>query len=285
MKELLRLLPYLKRYRGLLIIGLIGAVATKLFQLVIPYYTGLAVDAINRTDIYIRFITVCVLIIIAAKLAEGLTEFLWRRKLLSMSHHIAFDLRNTFYRHLLKLSFSWFNRMHTGDIMSRAINDIQEVRGVFEFGIANLLRNIVLVVGGMVLMFVISPELALLTLLPLFVMFLTVRFLLPKIYRLSMRVQEQLAAVSAHAQENFSGIRVIKAFAVENIEKEKFGGLSQEYFSRSMSFVKLRATTPPLPLQHGVVAQANFARLPCQPERHLSVSIRISGPRYTSFCL
>jgi len=246
MKELRRILPYLLKYKACLIIGLFGAVLTKAFQLVIPYCTGRAVDVINSEDIYLKLLSIFVLLIIAAKLAEGLTEFIWRRNLISMAHNITFDLRNAFYRHLLKLSFSWFNRMHTGDIMSRATNDIQEVRGVLEFVVANFIRNIVLVIGGMILMFVISVELALLTCLPLFIMFVIVKFLMPKIYRLSLKVQEQLAAVSAHAQENFSGIRVVKAFSVENVEKEDFSDLSQEYVNRSMSFVKLRAFMMPM---------------------------------------
>ncbi len=246
MKELLRLLPYVKRYKALLVVGLIGAVSTKLLQLAIPYCTGRAIDAIIPGPVDLKLVMFCVAVMAGVRIAEGLTEFLWRRKLISMSHHVAFDIRNTFYRHLLKLSFSWFNQMHTGDIMSRATNDIQEVRGVLEFGVANLLRSIVVVVGGLVLMFVVSVQLTLLALVPLLAMFLIVRFVLPKIYSRSMKVQEQLAAVSADAQENFSGIRVVKTFAVEDVEKKKFDQLSQEYVRHSMGLVNLRALMMPV---------------------------------------
>lgn len=246
MKHLLRLLPYVKRYRGLLIVGLVCAVLTKAYGLVVPYATGLAFDNIFGTDPNITIITCYILAIVSAKVAESLTQYLWMRTLPSLSHHVAFDLRNTLYRHLLKLSFSWFARMHTGDIMSRAVNDIQEVRGVLQFSIAGLLRNIFLFAGATTIMFLISVELALLTLLPLLVMTFVIRFLLPRIYSLSMKVQEQLATVSTHAQENFSGIRVVKAYAVEEIEKDKFAELSQGYVEHSMSLVKFRAFIMPM---------------------------------------
>lgn len=246
MKQLLRLLAYIKRYRGLLIVGLSAAVLTKLFELVIPYPTGLAVDNIDKGPVNLIFVTRCMLVIVGALIGEGLTQYLWMRKLMSMSHHVAFDLRNTFYRHLLRLSFSWFNRTHTGDIMSRAANDIQEVRGLLHFGLANLLRNTVMFAGALTLMFIISTQLALLTLLPLIVMMLAIRLVLPRIYSLSMMVQEQLAAVSTHAQENFSGIRVVKAYAVEEIEKKKFTEISHGYVQRSMSLVWLRALIMPM---------------------------------------
>jgi ATP-binding cassette subfamily B protein len=192
------------------------------------------------------FVWFCVLAMITIRLSEAVTEYLWRRSLQSLTHHVAFNLMNTFYRRLLKLSFSWFNRAHTGDIMSRATNDIQEVRGALEFGLSFFVRNVILLIGALVIMFSVNLQLAILTFAPLMVITFITRFILPKIYRLSLRVQEQMAALSTHAQENFSGIRVVKAYATEEIEKRRFGELSEEFVNRNMQMVYLRAYMAPM---------------------------------------
>jgi ATP-binding cassette subfamily B protein len=246
MKELLRLRKYLSNYRTPVLLGIASVVLTKLFQLAVPWLTGLAVGNIDSQRRSLTFVSYCVAAIVAVVLAEGFTEFIWRRKLIPVFHRVAFHLRNDLYQHLLKLSFSWFNTMKTGDIMSRTANDIQTIRGVIEFGIANMLRNIVLFVGATILMFFISVQLTLLTLMSLLIITVAIKFLGPRMFRLSMVVQERIATISAHAQENFSGIRVVKAFAVEEIESKKFDSLSREYVDSSMDLARLRAFMMPL---------------------------------------
>lgn len=246
MKELLRLLPYIKRYKGMLIVGLVGAAFTKVFQLSVPYALGRAVDEIDSQSIALLLVTYFVLALVALRFGEAVTEFLWRRSLLSLTHSVAFDLRNAFYKHLLRLSFSWFNRAHTGDMMSRATNDIQEVRAAMQFALAFLIRSLIVLIGGLVIMFVVNPQLAVLTTVPLVAAATAMKFILPKMYRLSMRVQEQIAALSTSAQENFSGIRVIKAYSTEETEKRHFETLSRDYMDRNMDLVYLRAYVWPL---------------------------------------
>jgi ATP-binding cassette subfamily B protein len=92
----------------------------------------------------------------------------------------------------------------------------------------------------------VNVQLAVLTFAPLVIMTVFMRIILPRIYRLSLKVQEQMAALSTHAQENFSGIRVIKAYATEEIEKRRFGDISEEYVNRNMELVYLRAYMAPL---------------------------------------
>ncbi len=246
MKELLRLWPYVKRYKNMLLVGMLGASLTKVFQLSVPYVLRKAIDEIDQPPVVMLLVTYFVLAIVALRLGESVTEFLWRRWLLTLTHNVAFDLRNTFYRYLLRLSFSWFNRAHTGDMMSRATNDIQEVRAAMQFALAFIVRSVIVLVGGLVIMFVVNPVLAVLTILPLAAVTVIMRLILPRMYRLSMRVQEQLAALSTNAQENFSGIRVVKAYATEEIEKRKFTEQSQEFVNRNMDLVYLRAYVWPL---------------------------------------
>ena len=223
------IIRWISPYRRVVLVGFTGSILTKVFQLLRPYFLGRAVDgfALYRD---MDIVLLCAAGIVLAACAEGVTEFLWRMTLLPTAYRVERDLRNSLFTAVLRQSHSWLAKARTGDIMSRATNDVQTVRAVVETGLTNIVRGTTLVVGAMIMMLLISPFLTLLAFLPAAMMFVAIRLLAPVLHRRSRIEQERIAEVSNHAQEGFAGIRVLKAYGVEQRDAERFAKRSEEHY-------------------------------------------------------
>ncbi|MFB0518509.1 MAG: ABC transporter ATP-binding protein, partial [Acidobacteriota bacterium] len=169
----------------------------------------------------------------------GVFRFLMRRGLIGISRKIEYDLRNDFFRHLQRLSPSYFNRTPTGDLMSRATNDLDAVRMVLGPGLLNLFNTMIISITAVSLMIYIDPRLSLYSLIPLPFLSLIINRMGKELHWRFERVQAHYSRLSAQVQENFAGIRVVKAYGQESDQIKRFRRSNLEFVSKNMSLVKI----------------------------------------------
>ncbi len=250
MRPLLRLKPYLLRYKKTLLLGLLTVIGSNVFTIVQPMFLGKAVDELKRGIETHTFVPGDLLmwagLIVGFALIAGIFTFLTRQTIIVVSRHIEYDLRNDFLSHLQKLSYSYFQNTPTGDLMAHATNDISAVRNVVGPGIMYPSDTIVTLTFVLAMMFVSNWQLTLLALIPMpFVSF--------AVYKLSKFVnkvftarQEQFSLLTTRAQETLSGIRVVRAYVREAYEEERFRELSYEYLKKNLVLAKVQSIMWPL---------------------------------------
>ncbi len=225
MRHLLKLLPYLKRYRFGIAAGLLYALLTNTFQAFTPWIIGRIVDAIGwRVDM--DFILPIIGLFLVIVMLESVLRFQMRRTLIYISRYIECDLRNDLFNHVQSLSASYFNKVRTGEIMSRATNDLSQVRMVLGPGIMYSFNTVVAFAFVLTMMIGISPFLTAVTLIPLPFLFLIILTAARALHKRFTAVQERLADLTTFVQENVSGIRVVKGHCREGSETRKFLGKS-----------------------------------------------------------
>ena len=239
------LLPYLARYRSRITVGSLMVVLTVATGMLSPWVWKYVVDSIQAAFAREKLAFYGSLIVGIA-LLEGFFRFWMRKILIGVSRDVEYDLRNDLLSHLQRMPLSFFQARSTGDIMSRATNDMNAVRSVLGPGIMYSMNTIVTVIVATAILLRISWKLTLLAYLPLAVASLTVKKLGQQIHDRFEKIQEQFSTLSTKAQENLSGIRVIKAFAREEAEIEDFRKLNQVYVSRSVSLIRLWGIFYPL---------------------------------------
>lgn len=171
--------------------------------------------------------------------------FLLRRTIIVASREIENDLRNDIFWKLEQLPATFYNRMSTGDIMSRATNDLNAVRSVLGPGIAYSINTIVAFLFVLPMMFTISPVLTLLALIPFPIMALLVNRFGRAIHKRYEKIQAQLARISTFVQENLSGILVVKTFVREENQIGNFLSLNKDYMKKNLSFARVQAAFHP----------------------------------------
>ncbi len=177
---------------------------------------------------------------------QGVFRFLMRQTLIVGSRLIENDFRNDLFAHLQKMSARFFQNMPTGDIMSRMTNDLNSVRAVLGPGIMYSINTIVTFGFVVWMMLSLSPMLTLVGLLPIPLMAFLVYKFGRQIHKRYQRIQAQLSRISTKAQENFSGIRIVKSYVQEKYEMEDFDKLNWEYVEKNMSFVRVFAAFHPM---------------------------------------
>lgn len=234
-----RLLPYLLRYKRHFLIGLACVVVTTGVQLLSPWVMRYAIDDLN-SEVTRAKLGFYALVLLGLALIGGTFRFLMRRIIIGASRHIEYDLRNDFFGHLERLPLGYFQSHRTGDLMSRATNDLNAVRMMIGPAIMYSANTIILFFVAISLMLSIDARLTLIALVPLPFVSISVKFFGTAIHRRFERIQAQLAEVSAVVQENLSGVRVVRAYRQEVPEIERFRGANQEYFDRNRRLIRLQ---------------------------------------------
>lgn len=245
MDDLKKFTRYFRPYKKELITGIICIVASVVVGLFIPLLVGRAVDGL-RADVTWAKLTRYALLILGVSLVSGTFLFLQRRILIGMSRHVEFDLRQDFYRHLQQLPLSFFQANRTGDLMARATNDLAAVRQLAGPMIMYTLQTILVVVLILPLMLRISVRLTLLLFVTMPLVSLTVKFFGQQVHTRFEKIQDFFAQISARAQENFTGVRVVRAYAQEEAEIAVFKDLNREYAERNLGLVRIDAVMRPL---------------------------------------
>jgi ATP-binding cassette subfamily B protein len=245
MDDLKKFSRYFRPYKKELITGILSIVASVVIGLFIPMLVGRAVDGL-RGDVTWAKLTRYALVILAVSLVSGAFLFLQRRILIGMSRHIEFDLRQDFYRHLQRLPLSFYQANRTGDLMARATNDLAAVRQLAGPMIMYTLQTILVVVLILPLMLRISVRLTLLLFVTMPLVSLTVKYFGQQVHVRFEKIQDFFAQISARAQENFTGVRVVRAYAQEEAEIAVFKTLNREYADRNLGLVRIDAVMRPL---------------------------------------
>ncbi|HYK88614.1 MAG TPA: ABC transporter ATP-binding protein [Acidobacteriota bacterium] len=243
--SLFYLFPYLARYRTNILVGFFMVVLTALASMVSPWVLKYVVDDL-RTAFLRERLPFYAALIISASLVEGFFRFWMRRILIGISRDIEYDLRNDFLERLQRHSLSFFQSRNTGDIMSRATNDLNAVRSVLGPGIMYSMNTCVTALIAMTILLRINWRLTILACVPMALVSVIVKKFGQQIHDRFESIQEQFSAISTKAQESLSGIRVVKAFAREESEIEEFRRLNNEYVRRSISLIRLWGIFYPL---------------------------------------
>jgi len=252
MRHLRTLLPYYRPYWRGLVAGMFLILVSNVFTIVGPFIVKLAIDGLTADLTRTRIIQYAVLLV-AAALVAGAARFGMRKFLNGISRKIETDLRNDLFAHLLRLPPQFYDRWRTGDLMSRATNDVQAVRQVAGPAIMYLVNTITIGAMALGLMIWISPSLTLIAMIPMVLMPGLVIWLGKKINVRFERIQEQFSEISNFAQENLAGIRIVKAYGREEDRSRAFGVLNAEYRRRNMDLAKIwGAFFPVLTLMGGL---------------------------------
>src|SRR6266700_2891692 len=204
-----------------------------------PPIIGRAIDGMRKTGVSLHTIGVLALMLLAVSAVKAIFQFLIRWVLIGASREIEFDLRNDMFRHLEGLSYRFSQRARTGDIMAKATNDLNAVRMLLGPGFMYTANTVVFTALALVFMLHISHRLTFYAFLPLPVVSIVIQYFGRRIHERFERIQAMFSDISARAQENFSGVRVIRAYAQENAEIAAFEKSNQEYIARSLKLVRL----------------------------------------------
>jgi ATP-binding cassette subfamily B protein len=238
LKNLKPLLPYMWKYRWGFAVGALSVILHNGIWVLFPQVLGAAVDDLNSgvTRDKLFYYAAVVLAIAGIK---GIFQFLTRWVVIGISREIEFDLRNDLFRHLERLSYSFYQRTRTGDIMARATNDLNAVRMLLGPAIMYSANTLVFTLAALYFMYRISPRLTLYAFLPLPLVSIVVQYFGSRIHERFERIQAMFSDISARAQENFSAARVIRAYAQEESEVRRFEHDNREYITRSLKLVRL----------------------------------------------
>ncbi len=225
-------------------LGAVCVILTNLFRVIGPRIVQHAIDLL-KTPFPLSRIGTDVLLLLAAAVAQGVFLFLMRRTIIVASRRIEFDIRNDFFRKLEDLSLPFYQRFSTGDIMSRATNDLNAVRSMLGPGIAYFVNTVFAFILVIPMMLLISPGLTGLALIPFPAMAILVNRFGRAIRRRFEKIQAHLAEITTFVQENFSGIFIIKSFAQEKNREASFRELNEEYVRKNLRYARVQAAFHP----------------------------------------
>ena len=243
MGDLRKLLRYFRPYRLWLFIGIVCIIAGILFNVRIPLIVGSTLDAKSITW---RLLTIAALKVLGARAVSGIFLFLQRRLITGVSRHIEYDLRNDFYAALVNQPQSFFHEHRTGDLMARATNDLAAVRQLAGPLIMYSLQTAFAVLVILPIMFYLNWKLTLVLFVTMPLVSLTVKYFGQQVHTRFQQIQEFFSQITARAQENFTGVRVVRAYAQEPAEIEAFNKLNWEYAQKNLSLVRVDALMRPL---------------------------------------
>lgn len=239
MLERLRpLFPYLLKYRRELVFGGLSVLFTNGIWILFPQIIRRAIDDLGSGITRQKLVTYA-LALVGVAFAKGIFQFLTRWIVIGVSRDIEFDLRNDLFQHLESLAHDYYQRTRTGDIMARTTNDLNAVRQMLGPAIMYSANTLVFTAGALIFMFGISPKLTLVAFLPLPVVSILIQYFGRRIHERFERIQATFSDISARAQENFSGARVIRAYVQEEAEIDIFATANREYIARSLKLVQL----------------------------------------------
>ncbi len=245
MINLLKLKKYFARYKKKLFLGIIFIILSNAGSVYIPLVVKNAINAIDTTTTSQQLIYYA-LIIIGAALFAGIFRFLIRETIIVVSREIEYDLRFDFWDHIQKLPLRYFQNNSTGNIMAHATNDITAVRSFIGPSVMYSVDTSIRLIMVLAIMISLNPLLTLYSLIPLPFLSILVYKIGKQIHEKFTLIQEKFSVLTTKAQENFSGIRVIKSYVREENEIKEFKEHSLDYLNKNMDMVKYQAWLQPV---------------------------------------
>jgi ATP-binding cassette subfamily B multidrug efflux pump len=253
-KNMRPLLPYLKHYRWGFVAGGVCVLVNNGAWVLFPQIIYKAVDGLKQ-GVTRQALATLAFKLMAVFAVRAVFMFLTRWILIGISRDVEFDMRNDLFGRLETLSYSYYQRMRTGDIMARATNDLNAVRMLLGPAIMYSANTLVFTAAALAFMVRLSPKLTFYTFLPLPMASIMIQYFGRRIHERFERIQAMFSDISARAQENFSGARVIRAYVQEEAEIANFETANQEYIARSLKLVRLMGMLwPTLELMLGIAS-------------------------------
>jgi ATP-binding cassette subfamily B protein len=253
MKELQYLNKYFIKYKYHFLLGIFITIVAQIFSLFTPKLISSSFKAIEdynksniNSDVIKTELINNILLIIGTTLVAGVLTFLMRQTLIVMSRHVEFDLKNEVFKHYEELDQNFYKRNRTGDLMSRISEDVSKVRMYVGPAVMYTINTVIRFAIVIIYMYNVSPRLTLYTILPLPLLSYIIFKLSTEINKRSTTFQQYLSKVSSFTQEIFSGIRVVKAYALEDQYQKNMVDLAKESKTKSMSLAKVQSLFGPL---------------------------------------
>lgn len=254
MKELQYLNKYFIKYKYRFLLGILITIIAQIFSLFTPKLISKSLNIIEEyikhpvtdSSIIKKELLLSLGLIVGATLIAGFLTFLMRQTLIVMSRFIEYDLKNEVFQQYECLSQNFYKQSRTGDLMNRISEDVGKVRMYVGPAVMYTINTVIRFAIVIIYMYNVSPKLTLYTLLPLPILSYCIFKISTEINKRSRIYQENLSTLSSFSQEIFSGIRVIKAYALENQNKTKFNSLSQDSRDKNMSLALVNAMFGPL---------------------------------------
>ena len=247
MEEFKKFVRYFRPYKVQVCVGVFFILASTVFSLLTPYFVGQAVDVLGETkNLTWQKVLFFPLAILGANIISGVMLFWQRRLIINMSRDIEFDMRRELYAHLVDQPLEFFQNNRVGDLMSRATNDLSAVRQIVGPMILYTCQAVFVVFLSLPLLLRVSPFLTAMLLIPMPFVSLTVKYFGQQVHVRFEKIQDFFSQISARAQENLTGVRVVRAYAQEAPEIAKFQELNLEYANRNLGLVKFQAAMRPL---------------------------------------
>ena len=245
MKNLFTLKKYFLRYKRKLAWGVVFIILSNIGAVYIPLLLKDAINSFDRNVTVQQLFNYGVLIVITA-IFSGTFRFFIRQTIIVVSREIEYDLREDFWAHIQRLPLKYFQNNSTGNVMAHATNDINAVRMFLGPAVMYSIDTVIRLIMVIVLMITLNFSLTVYTLLPLPLLSILVYKIGKKIHERFTKIQEKFAELTIKAQENFSGIRVIKSYVREEGEIETFKEMSRDYLEKNMHMVKVQAMLMPI---------------------------------------
>jgi ATP-binding cassette, subfamily B, multidrug efflux pump len=238
LRDLSPLFAYMRRYRWGYVRGILACVCTNIIAVQFPRVLESAINALKNGTTR-QFIFELAGLLVAISLGKGIFLYAQRWVLIGISRDIEFDLRNDLFRKLEIQDSGFYHRYRTGDLMARMTNDLNAVRMLLGPGLMYSINTVFLSVFALYFMLRISPRLTLVALAPMPLASILIQYFGSRIHSRFERIQASFSDISAQAQENYSGARLIRAFAREQSQISLFERLNREYIARSLRLVQL----------------------------------------------
>ena len=239
LRDLRPLFVYMRRYRWGYLWGTLSCIGTNAAAVQFPRVLGWAIDKLQKHQASREAILVFAGLLVAISLTKGVFLYAQRWILIGISREIEFDIRNDLFRHLEKQDSGFYQRYRTGDVMARMTNDLNAVRMLLGPALMYSANTVFFTVFALYFLLHLSPWLTLVALAPMPLASILVQYLGHRIHDRFERIQASFSEISSQAQENYSGARLIRAFAREESQIGLFERLNRQYIARSLRLVHL----------------------------------------------
>ncbi|MDR1059257.1 MAG: ATP-binding cassette domain-containing protein, partial [Treponema sp.] len=246
LREFKTILPYLSRYRWRYVLGFLCLIVVDGAQVLIPQLVRRAVDIISLGSFEWRRILYLCLLMIGGMGIISVSRFLWRYFIHGASRRIEAEMRDRIFEHLLTLSYDFYQKNKTGDLMARVTNDLGAVRMAIGMGLVALVDGTIMAAAILIIIFIQDPGTAALAVIPLPFVTLLILLFGHAVGKLFRRAQETYSAMSDTVQETFAGVRVVKSFVKEWWFIKKFADTNDDYREANMALVRIYGVFFPL---------------------------------------
>ena len=243
--QLRSVLPYVRRYRLGIAAGIGFIVVSNAFAILVPDLIRAGIDSLGRAGTSRTTLLRYAVLIVSATVVAGVGRYGMRQLLNAISRRVEADLRDAFFAHLVRLDAAFFGGTRTGDLMSRATNDLQAVRQAIGPGVMYLVNTVISTVAALYFMLRYSVQLTIVALLPVALLPFVMKYFGRVIHQKAERIQEHLGVLSSMVQENLSGVRIVRAYRQEQAQEAEFEQLNREYMERNMSLARTSAVFQP----------------------------------------